>query len=428
MANLSQTGQAGTKILFKNIRELVTMKPMTQSGYSVCKSHEDLGIMENAWMLIDGSKVQATGSGSVPDEILSDPSVTTIDTRGSLVMPGLVDSHTHPVFAGNRSQEFAMRLNGLSYQEIAAQGGGIRSSMTNTRKADSESLANAITAHLNQFMSWGVTTAEVKTGYGLSVDEELRQLSIIKQLKSRSQVHMVTTLLALHALPPEFSTYQDYVSHISDQLLPVVAREQLAEFTDVFIENGYFQVDHCEQYMEKARDLGLGIRVHADEFSDAGGASAAARWGAASADHLQFASDSGLKAMAEARVTATILPGTSLYTAIPFSNGRRMADAGCAVAIASDFNPGSCYISNLPMLAALAGLHGKLKTWEVIAAITYIPARSLNIGHRKGALAKGYDSDFLIHPAGDHYAWLADMGQTRPTEVWSGGIRLERTE
>jgi imidazolonepropionase len=208
---------------------------------------------------------------------------------------------------------------------------------------------------------------------------------------------------------------------MSEELLPRVHHEQLADAVDAFVEEGYFSPQDCEGFMEKARGLGLAIRVHADEFSNSKAAAAAARWGAKSADHLQCADEAGLRAMAEAGVVATILPGTSLYTGLPFVDARKLFAAGCAVAIASDFNPGSCFIANLPLIASCAAVQCKITPWQLIAALTLVPAFSLGLSRNKGALAAGYDGDFFVHPAAHLEGWCADMGQTPATWVWNKG-------
>lgn len=411
--------------LIFNIRELVSCQPLAEQKQPLCRSEADLGILKQAWLLIRQGKVHAMGEGPLPAEwrepTAALPETERVDARQGLVLPGLIDSHTHPLFAGNRSHEFAQRLNGSSYQEIAAGGGGILSSVRQTRQASDGTLKNQLLRFIHDIQAFGVTTAEVKTGYGLDTKEELRQLRLIRELDATRGVTLIPSLLALHALPPEVPTHKAYADRMEHELLPQVLEEQLARYADVFIEEGYFRLSDCESFMEKAIAGGLGIRVHADEFSRSGGAAAAARWHAASADHLQFSADEDISAMAEAGVTATLLPGTSLYTGIPFTNGRRIADLNCRIAIATDFNPGSCYLKNLPMLASIAALHCGLRTWEAIAAVTAVPAYSLGLHGRKGVLMPGSDGDFLIHSAGSYHAWLADMGQRAPEEVRAGG-------
>lgn len=408
-------------ILIKNIGELLTCSPLAREKRAHSISMSDLGRIKDAWLFVSDGKIADFGQGLPPNEIMTGNSVKIIDAEKKLILPGLVDAHTHPLFAGARFQEFSMRLDGKSYQEIASQGGGIQASVEATRIASATTLSHKLQDSLNKFLEFGITTIEVKSGYGLSVQEELRHLQILKDAKSQCKQQLITTCLALHAVPSEYKSSHDYIKVITQELLPLVAERELAQYVDAFIENGYFSAAECEGYFQQAKHLGLKIRIHADEFSDSGAAVTAALYGAASADHLQFANQKGIQAMAEAGVIATVLPGTSLYTAIPFTDASRFTQAKCGVAIATDFNPGSCGIFNLPMLASLAGLHCHLNTAEVIAGVTYAPAKSLDLGAQKGALIQGFDADFLMHPASCIEEWLADMGQTMPDQVWIDG-------
>lgn len=401
-------------ILFYNIGELVTNHPLCSHPPKAKPKLSDLGIIQNAWILCEGGKIKEYGQGSPP----SDFSSQSIDVRGKLILPGLVDSHTHPVFAGDRSNEFLMRLNGATYEEIANAGGGILSTVKSTRAATDKELSDLVKERLKTFLSYGVTSLEAKSGYGLSVDEEIRHLRILAAIKAKSSQTIKTTCLTLHAVAPPYTDEETYIKEVGMPVLDAVIKERLCDYVDGFIETGYFSAEKTKPYFQKAKDAGLGVRLHADEFSDSKAGYLAAEVEAKSADHLQFASGLSIQRMAEYSVLATLLPGTSLYTNIPFTNGRKFTDAGCPVVVASDFNPGSCNISNLPMLASLAGLHCGLNASEIIAGITYYAAFSLDIGSSKGALAPGYDADFLIHPSTTLAAWLADMGATKPDSVY----------
>ncbi|NRA45968.1 MAG: imidazolonepropionase [Oligoflexales bacterium] len=409
--------------LLKNIGELVSLSPLAEEQRFIHLREDDLGSIKDAWLYCEDGKVVDFGQSPPPESLLNSSSTHQIDAKQGLVLPGFVDSHTHPIFFGNRSNEFKMRLDGVSYQEIAERGGGIMATVRASREASDEQLLAETLKHFKQFLAHGVTTVEAKSGYGLSPDEEIRHLRVLKKAAVQTDQEVKITCLALHAIPKEYASASTYVSAVCEHLLPIVAQDSLADYVDAFIESGYFSAEDCKPYFKKASELGLGIRVHADEFTDASAAEAAADWKAASADHLQFVSETGLKAMSKKGVVACILPGTSLYTAIPFTSGRRLADADCAVAIASDFNPGSCNLENLPMLAILAGLHGKLKSWEVIAGITLVPALSLGLSKQKRALAKSYDADFCIHDFTSLDEWFADFGRKKPREVWLRGVK-----
>lgn len=403
-------------LLLENIGDLVTLAPLAASGRTTRVKDSDLGRLRGAWLAAENGKVLATGTGPVPNAFAK---LTKVDAGGRLVMPGLVDAHTHLVFAGSRADEFNRRLNGATYQEIAAGGGGIQSTMKATRAASTDELVRVAQARLTRMLALGVTTVEAKTGYGLSVPEELRLLEVLQQVKAGAKQHVSVTCLALHAKSPDHPDLESYVSHCIRELLPVVAQRQLADAVDAFVETGYFSVADVEPYCLKAKELGLAVRLHADEFSDAGAAAAAARFGAASADHLQFAADAALPLMAEHRVTAIVLPGTSLYTKIPFTDARRFADADVPVAVASDFNPGSCLLDNLPFLATVAAVQCGLKPAEAVAAVTYVPAASLGLGRCKGALTAGFDADVQVHELYSIEEWLADAGRTPPRTVFT---------
>ena len=409
-------------LFIKNIGELVTLRPLAETHKLTHIEKKDLGIYRQAWLLIDdGGQVSSMGEGTPPFAV-SPSSHRIQDARGGLVLPGFVDSHTHLIWAGSRASEMERRIAGESYQDIAKSGGGIRSTVAATRAASDAALLDLCLARTKRSLSLGVTTLEAKSGYGLSLPEELRLLRTLKRLQSMVPQTLYTTCLALHASSPEHRTLEDWVNQCTSELLPVVAQEKLADGVDAFIDQGYYSTDNVESYVQKAHDLGLDIRLHADEFSDAGAAHAAARWQAKSADHLQFASRDAALAMAKAGVTATVLPGTSLYTKLPFTSGRVFADAGVPVAIATDFNPGSCMIDNLAMLATVACIHSGLTPAEAVAGITLVPAHSLGFGSQKGALAPGYDGDFVIYDGVATLAdWIADFGRTPPHGVWIKG-------
>ncbi|MBI2602357.1 MAG: imidazolonepropionase [Deltaproteobacteria bacterium] len=411
------------RTLLENIGEMITLQPLTseQRGHSI--KEEDLGRIHNAWLFCDNSTVAALGPMPVPADIRKFAGQV-VDAKGALVLPGLVDAHTHTIFGGTRFDEFAQRLNGASYQEIAAKGGGIQASVKGTRQASDEELMKSAKRRLTRFLRRGVTTVEIKTGYGLAFKQELRLLKLIQVIRKNVRMEIVPTLLALHAVPADAKSAEAYVEEITKRLLPLVIENKLARYVDAFIESGYFSVEQAEPFIRAAEKGGLGVRVHADEFSNSGGAAAAAKWKAASADHLQHASKEGIQAMALSGTVAILLPGTSLYTGIPFTDARPFLEAKCAVAIASDFNPGSSFCENLAQLASLGALHCHLTSWQAIAAVTYVPALSLGLGDRKGALEIGFDADFAVYRMASLEEWLATMGQRLPSEVWLKGEKL----
>jgi imidazolonepropionase len=409
------------QLLIRNCGQLVTLAPLAQDKRFTRIKADDLGTLNQGWLAISDGKIQDLGSGQVPERYERWPQ---LDARGALVTPGLIDCHTHPIFGGDRTHEFAQRLSGATYQEIAARGGGIKYSIRSTRAADDDLLLQKTLAQLWVFLRHGVTTVEAKTGYGQSVAEELRLLKILRKVGAASPQTVVVTCLALHDIPADVPDKSEFVKTMRDQLLPELARTGLADWVDAFVEDGYFSVADVESFAQKALSLGLKIRVHADEFNDSGAAFAAARWGAASADHVQAASDTGIRAMAEAGTVAVLLPGTSFYTKIAYAKASRYRDADCAIAVASDFNPGSCFIGNLPFAAGLAALYCGLSAAEALVAVTWNAARALRLENKKGALVKGYDADVVVHGVSSVEQWIAHFGQTKPKEVVIGGQRL----
>ena len=404
------------KCLIENIGELVTLAPLANEGRTTRITGQDLGVLQDAYLLVNKGKIVDYGSGEPPPA----ESFPRIDAKNGLVLPGLIDCHTHPIFAGDRSNEFAQRLDGKTYPEIAAAGGGIAATVLPTRDTERSRMVTLIRKRLARFLKYGVTTLEAKSGYGLSVKSELESLRALKQATLEVDQTVHPTCLALHAVPAN-TQKQPMISAMIDVLLPQVASEGLARSVDAFIEQGYFSVEDVEPYVQRARELGLELRIHADEFSDAGAASAAARWQAKSADHLQFAPIHAAKEMAKASVTAVLLPGTSLYTGIPYTAAEKFRTAGCAIALATDFNPGSCVIDNLNLVATLGALHCGLSTAEAIAAVTYVPACSLGLGQTKGALARSFDADFSIYPLRTTQQWIADLGRHPPNAIFISG-------
>jgi imidazolonepropionase len=339
-------------------------------------------------------------------------------------MPGLIDAHTHPIFAGNRAKEFAMKRAGVSYQEIAKQGGGIQYTAQCTKEASDKELLASTLKRLSTFLLHGVTTVEVKSGYGLSVEEELRHLKIIKQVKKLMPQCIKVTCLALHACPPDYKSSSKFVTEISNNLLPVVKEEKLADYVDAFVEQGYFSSKDVDPYLAKAEELELGVRLHADEFSDSKGAALAAKWAASSADHLVNISAHGIKSLAGSGTVAILLPGTSLYSNIPYAQAKPLIQANVPVALATDFNPGSCCFDNLAFIASIGSIHCGLTLAQTVAAVTRVPAASLGLQKTKGSLVKGYDADLLLYEGSsikNIEEWLADVGKTPPNGIWIGG-------
>lgn len=314
------------------------------------------------------------------------------------LIPGLVDCHTHLVFAGDRSDEFALRCGGATYEEIAARGGGILSTVRATRAASVAQLEKLATARVREMVAHGVRTIEVKSGYGLSVESELKLLEVANRLKDRfPELNFSTTFLGAHAFPPEKSR-DEYLDEVVNQMLPAIARRRLADACDVFIDKGYFTVGEGRRILERASQLGLKIKVHADELFDTGSAQLAAEIGALSADHLLRVNDRGISALAKSETVAVLLPGTAFYLKAAHAPARKLIEAGACVALSTDFNPGTCMCPSLPAILTIAALYLGMTRAELFAAVTYNGAKALGVHEKTGTLAKGLKADFAILP------------------------------
>ena len=321
-----------------------------------------------------------------------------LDGRGGTLVPGFVDPHTHLPWAGTRENEFAMRLEGRSYQEIAAAGGGILSTVRSTRQAREEELAAATVRRMNHLLAWGTTTAEAKSGYGLSLEDELKQLRAIRRAARDHPVDVLPTLLAAHEVPPEYRKKRhDYVELICHEIVPQAARQELARFCDVFCESGVFSAAESRQVLEAGKAHGLEPRLHADEFADSGGAELAAELGALSADHLMAVSPAGIEALALAGVTAVLLPGTSFFLMkTHYAPARRLIEAGVPVALGTDCNPGSSHTESMPLIMVLAVLQMKLTIPEALVGATLNAACALGLGEELGSIETGKRADLVL--------------------------------
>src|SRR5262249_46939423 len=325
-----------------------------------------LHVVDNGAVAAEDGKIVFVGSTS--EALSSFPSADKIDASGKLVLPGFVDAHTHSIFGGDRSNEFLMRLRGATYQEIAASGGGILSTMRATRNASEQELLETAKANLQIMLAHGTTTLEVKTGYGLSWESESKLLNVAQQLKKIATQDIAITFLAAHDFPPEKSR-DAYVKEIIHEMLPKVALEKSADFCDVFCDQGYYTNEQTSAISLRAAELGLKVKLHVDELADVNGAAVAAEFGAGSADHLIFANNDGIKKMAEAGVTAVLLPGTSIgLKSGRHAPARSMIENGVRVAIATDFNPGTCYCHSMQFVLQLSALLYKLTAEEALAA------------------------------------------------------------
>ncbi|WP_455667491.1 imidazolonepropionase [Phocaeicola sp.] len=327
------------------------------------------------------------------------PGYKVIDAKGNVLLPGFVDSHTHLVFGGFRPDEFIWRINGDSYMSIMERGGGIINTVRATREASFEELKSKTEWFLDVMSRMGVTTVEGKSGYGLDRDTELKQLRVLQAINQcpDRKVDIVPTFLGAHALPDEYKGRSDeYIDFLINEMLPMIHQKQLAENCDIFCEKGVFTVEQSRRLLEAAKAKGFGAKIHADEIVSFGGAELAGELKALSADHLLHASDEGIRAMAENDVVATLLPLTAFALKEPYARGREMIDQGCAVALATDLNPGSCFSGSIPLTFALACIYMKLTVAEAITALTLNGAAAINRADRIGSIEAGKQGDFVM--------------------------------
>lgn len=330
------------------------------------------------------------------------------NARGKCLLPGFVDSHTHFVFGGERAEEFSWRLKGESYMSIMERGGGIVSTVKATRECNFIQLRSKAESFLKQMSAMGVTTVEGKSGYGLDKDTELLQLNVMRSLNcdEHKRVDIVSTFLGAHAVPEEYQGRTDeYIDYIIRDVLPCVAKGELAEFCDVFCEQGVFSIEQSRRLLQAAKVCGLGVKLHADEIVPLGGAELAAELSAVSADHLLHASDEGIRAMRDAGTVATLLPLTAFALKENYARAREMVDAGCAVALATDLNPGSCFSGSIPLTFALACIYMRLTVEEAITALTLNGAAALNRADSIGSIEVGKKGDFVVLNT-DNYHFL----------------------
>lgn len=380
------------QLLIKNASQIVTPLGKTARKGAAMK---DVKIYENQSILIEDGKIKAIGQD--PNWEKQVPAEKQLNAQGKAVLPGFVDSHTHLVFGGYRPDEFLWRMSGMSYMEIMERGGGILNTMKATRAASEEELVDHALDHLKKMLAMGVTTVEAKSGYGQDHDTEIRQMKAVRELNKRQPIELVSTFLGAHAVPPEFAGRgDDFLEFLIHDVMPEVAQDHLAEFCDVFCEKGVFSIEQSRHLLTEARKMGFKLKIHADEIVSLGGAELAGELHATSADHLLHASDAGIKAMAENGIVSTLLPTTAFCLKEPFARAREMIDAGCAVALATDFNPGSGFTFSVPLMIGLAVIYMGMSAEEAITALTLNGAAAVDRADRIGSLEAGKQADLVI--------------------------------
>ena len=381
-----------SSILIKNISRLLTLCGVDIPRIGNNMMH--VGEIHNAAVFIEDDRIAFTGRESdAPGK-----ADLIIDADNCCVTPGLVDPHTHPVFAKTRESEFVMRIEGKPYMEIAAEGGGIMSSVRSLRDVDKSSLKELTRKRLDDFINYGTTTIEAKSGYGLTTDDEIKSLEIIKELNEEHPITMIPTFLGAHSLPAEFkNNREEFLRIVIEDMLPKVAEQNLARYCDIFCEKGVFDAEESRLVLSRAKELGMKIRIHSDEFEPIGGTELAGELKAASADHLTAVTDSGIKAMKDGGVTPIVLPATTFFLGhTHYSPARKMIEQGLPLAIATDFNPGSSMTHSLPMAMTIACINMKLLPQEVLNACTVNAAYSLELHDQIGTMQKGNKADLVI--------------------------------
>jgi imidazolonepropionase len=387
--------------LIINIGQLLTMDGT--DGPAKGEQMKSLPVIEHAAVGMKDGKFAFIGK---TEEVKNFGADSVIDAKGKLVSPGLVDPHTHLVFGGSREHEMALKQKGVPYLEILKMGGGILSTVQATRKASEEELFEKAKFHLNRMLTYGVTTVEAKSGYGLDEETELKQLRVVKRLHEDHPVDLVSTFLGAHAIPPEYKHHSDeFLANMMD-LLDIIQKEQLAEFVDIFCENEVFSVEQSRRYLMAAKAKGFDVKIHADEIDPLGGTELAVELGAVSGDHLVGASDAGIQQLAASNTVAVLLPGTSFYLGKEkYAHARKMIDEGAAVALSTDFNPGSSPTENIQFIMSLAALKLKMTPEEIWHAVTVNAAYAINRGEEAGRIAIERKADIVIWDA-PNYAYI----------------------
>lgn len=382
------------KLLIKNIRELYQVEEQTRK--MVCgKDMASLPCIKNAYLLMEDECITSFGvMSSLPENMQADE---VIDATGKIVMPTFCDSHTHIVYAGSRELEFIDKINGLSYEEIAQRGGGILNSAQRLHEATEDELYQEALARVNEMISMGTGAAEIKSGYGLSTEDELKMLRVIKRLRETTPMTIRATFLGAHAVPANYKGRQsEYVDLIVNEMIPAVAKENLAEFVDSFCDKGFFTCEETERMMEKAAEYGIRPKIHANELALSGGIQIGVKHNALSVDHLEFTGDAEIEALKGSNTMATLLPGAAFFLGMTYPPARKMIDSGLPIALASDYNPGSSPSGNMKFILSLATVIMKLTPEEAINAATINSAYAMGISDTHGSICIGKRANVII--------------------------------
>lgn len=405
--------------LFRDFDEIVTLRgAFEKSGRHI--QAEDLSVLKKAAVLVNSEKIVWVGpQGKIPKEF-SRKKVKEISYKNKTLIPGFVECHTHSAFAGSRSEEFEARLRGATYREIAARGGGIKSTVKSVREASLTNLSKLLSQRVKKFARQGVTTLEIKSGYGLSLKSEI---ALLKAIKSIDSLRTVSTFLGPHAVSPDFLSAQDYIDELCKTFLPEVRRQKLSSRADIFIENGFFSLEQGQKYLECAKSLGFDLTIHSEQLSRCGSAQLGVNVGAKSVDHLIQVNQSDISLLASSETTCVLLPTSDLYMKIAYPPARKLIDEGARVALATDFNPGTAPSQDLSLVGLLARLEMKMSLPEILSAYTVSAAWSLGLEKICGHLHEGFSADFSVLE-GSWTDLFYEAGGTPVSEVWAKGKKI----
>ncbi len=396
--------------------------PLIYLPYKGALSDEQLQIVENGAVVVDGGAVIAVGDFEQIRKEFPEAEIEEIENP-CVLLPSFIDCHTHTCFAGSRANDFAARNAGKSYLEIAQAGGGIWSTVQHTRQAKEEDLVQLTLQRIEQFLREGITTIEVKSGYGLDKENELKILRSIKKVQMQTQARIIPTCLAAHIKPKDFhGDNKTYLKEVLHTLLPDVKKENLCQRVDIFTEKTAFDAEESEWFLREAKQMGFDLTVHADQFTPMG-SKVAVKVGAVSADHLEASKENEINLLAQSNTVAVVLAGASMGLGEPFAPARKLLDAGACVAIASDFNPGSAPMGKLLLQASVLACYQKLSTAEIFAGLTFRAAKALNI-HNIGRITRNYVADLQAYPCADYREILYQQGRLLPQYVWKSGKRI----
>lgn len=404
-------------LILYNIGTLVTGKELSLTSNSM----ENIEVLENAYLAISNGEVLEYGIGEIPKNLIADNTLLE-DIHGKVVTPGIIDSHTHLVHYGSRENELPLKIKGVPYLEILRNGGGILSTVRATRKSTKEELFQKAKATLDRMLCFGVTTVESKSGYGLTLEEEIKQLEVNKELDDKHPIDIISTFMGAHAIPEEYkNNSKEYIEEII-RMLPIIKEKNLAEFCDIFCEDEVFSVEDSRRILNEAKKIGYLLKIHADEIVSLGGAELAGEIGTLSAEHLMAVSDEGIKALKENNVIANILPATSFNLGKSYAPVRKMINEGVRVAVSSDYNPGSCPTENMQLVMQICSSQLKLTPLEIFKAVTLNAAMAVNREKYIGSLEKGKKADFVIYDTQNLNYIFYNFGINHVKDVYKEGI------